>query len=356
MKTHSKIIIASLVFSLVLITSCREESDFRLDPPAGETLEIGSKAASLLKQASMKDGSFDNIIDASSCTSIQFPYTLLINDSSVVITNEEELIAIEEELENDNNDVSLVYPITVILPDFTEIEIANDDELETIVETCEDSTDDDNLSCADFQYPFSASVYNPNTEVYRTPVFRNDRQLYRFLRRIEERDFVSLVFPITIVVNNDQDNTVVINTIQELEETLEELGDNCEPDDDEDISSNLFAEVIILKPWAVQKFKIGNNNQTNNFRNFVFRFNEQGAILVEESNNSGEVINAYEGFWTVAEIDGSVRTNFEFAADSPLNEYSREWNVTNIVLDKRIMLDEAQNNAPDNQLFFKEIN
>ena len=69
-----------------------------------------------------------------------------------------------------------MFSITVILSDYTVIVISSEDELEDLIDDCSGENEpDDDIECADIQYPVTASIFNSNNEVLDVITFTNDR-------------------------------------------------------------------------------------------------------------------------------------------------------------------------------------
>jgi hypothetical protein len=126
MKKHIKFSFF-VIFTLALIlTSCRNEELELIQPENEEVLTADSKAANLIARTSMKDGSLDNIIDRASCVEVKLPVTVIANGLEITITNEDGFDTIEEifeAIEDDEDILEILFPITVILNDYTEVTI-----------------------------------------------------------------------------------------------------------------------------------------------------------------------------------------------------------------------------------------
>ncbi|MEX2350137.1 MAG: hypothetical protein WD554_04605, partial [Flavobacteriaceae bacterium] len=113
--------------------SCqKEESEFINETP-DETLTASSVLAKLLLNTSQNSGSIDDFIDGTSCSSIQFPYQVIVNGQTLTLENEEDVLA----LSNTGASVTLVFPVTVVFEDFS-TQVVNDQQaLNTLGEICD---------------------------------------------------------------------------------------------------------------------------------------------------------------------------------------------------------------------------
>jgi len=201
------------------------------------------------------DGDYDifDEWDNYMCFDIQFPISITMpNGSQISIGNEEELYeAIEEYYESSDEYDSVPdinFPINIVF--FFENENGNEDEeviginsyeeLEMYFDVCpdENGSDDENwfdIDCVDLVYPIS--IENPDGEILSV---ESEYELHEYIDQYYQNcnsndcgDF-SLVYPLTVEYYseaNDQTQILTINSEEELQELLDE---HCYNDDGED--------------------------------------------------------------------------------------------------------------------------
>ena len=176
------IYILLLFLAALIFTSCRKEETEFIQAPEEETVVSNSNVALLMQRTAANDGSIDNIVDRANCFDIAFPFTVNVNGAQITINSIEDYAIIEcvfEEVDDDNDELEIVFPITIILADFSEIEITNTTDLNSYVNTCNgENVADDDIECLDFQYPIMAFIFNSNNELLETITLQNDSQLY----------------------------------------------------------------------------------------------------------------------------------------------------------------------------------
>ncbi|MBT8323402.1 MAG: hypothetical protein KJO94_07985 [Eudoraea sp.] len=139
MKNTIKLLSLLLLGITLLNSSCRQEESEFIEAPLEESLKANSNVASLLSKTAMKDGSDDNIIDNASCLSVQLPVTIIANGIEIVVDDPEDFETIEDifdELEDDQDILEIIFPITLILSDFEEVVINNLNDLANYVASC----------------------------------------------------------------------------------------------------------------------------------------------------------------------------------------------------------------------------
>lgn len=350
MKTQRDFILLFLpLIILFMFSSCRSESDILIENTDNQTIKPTSKAANLMLKVSMNDGSIDNIIDNSTCFTVKLPVTVIANGSEEIINSVEGFQIIEDifaEFNNDTDTLEIIFPITVIFNDYTETSVGNQTELETINSNC--TTNNENIECVDFKYPFSISVFDSQSELIQTITFNNDKELFEFLKNLKEEDIASINFPIVVVFPDNTETT--ITDIDNLEQAIEDTVDNC---DDGDTTTDLFTQTIIKGNWEIQKYKDNQNNETQNYKDFIFTFSNDGSVSVENTVST-EITN---GTWSViTRADGGLDASLDFGSQSPLDKLNNNnWNVKK-VQDNRVMLDDRKDGGiSKDELFFKKI-
>ncbi|WKV10643.1 hypothetical protein [Marivirga harenae] len=311
------ILILSLIFGLY---GCQEEAQEIVTPMPTEIISLESKSGEFLFRISQQQGSGDNIIDGSSCTSIVFPFTVIINGASVEITSEDDFDLIEDiidELEDDSDNIEIQFPIEVSLPDNTVVTIATMDELEDLLDECDD---DDDIECLDIVYPITFSIYNQIREQASTTTIENDRELYQFLDQIEDSEIVSLIYPIDLVLfNNDM---ISINSNQELEAAVELYEDSCdEDDDDHDIDVTELNNILKESIWMVAKYDSAAVDKSGFFIGIDISFLDDNILLAK--TDSEEI----DGEWETSGDDGFLQLSTEFDSDGNLNLLNRDWKL-----------------------------
>ncbi len=357
MKTQIKRGALFLALSfLVFFTSCRTDTDEFINNPVGQVLKSNSKVAKLILKTTMNDGSKDNILDGSSCFSIELPVTININGLQLVIDSEKDFQIIEEifnEFENDLDELNLIFPITIIFSDFSEIVIENDEQLEELIKNCDIDNQDEDIECLDFEYPFTVAVFDPQNELIERIAFTNDKELFDFINDLDEDDIVNINFPITVVLSDGTET--IINSLNQLEDVIEAVIDHCE---ENDLTAERFIQVITMGSMEVQKYKDDENNETENYDGFVFNFYSDGTSTVtikddDEDDAQGTITTTINGTWLVTtRADGGLNATFDFGTEEPLSKLNIEWNIKKIK-DKRIMLDNrVEGGISKDELFF----
>ena len=193
------------------------------------------------------------------CFEINYPITLILPDGTqAAVNNDEELETTVESYydanPNEEDDFSVVYPVTVtLLEDNSTLTINNDDEFDALFEAC---YGDDFEECFDLQFPISLT--NPDGTTSTANNYEELDSLYEawFIANPNDTSEPQLVFPITVIYEDG--TTEVANDEDELDELYEECFDDyfdCEGMIDGS-SLTLGSADVIVERVALAKSKI----------------------------------------------------------------------------------------------------
>ena len=329
MKKFFKYSVFSTLLILALtITSCQDEFEPLPTTDEEQTIMASSSTAKLVENTVSRDGSFDNIVDGASCFDIRFPYNVRVNGVDLTIESEEGLQLIEnifDEIEDDEDLLELFFPVTVNLPNYTELTINSLDELRALAEECKEGGDDDDIECIDFKYPITLYTFDINEVRTGEVVVESDEDLRKFFSGLEEDDLISIDFPITLI-NYDGTEIVVENNAQ-MANAIELAKEACDEDDDNDYNDDDFEDdrldiCLTACPWVVKEVERDAVNLTDQYFEYVMNFKENGTVTV--ADRQGNVIN---GFWSTRHTDMGMKLLLEFDV---LVDFNLEWTVYEI--------------------------
>ena len=331
MKPFLKNLGLLMLFS-VLVLSCRTEDMEIIKAPTEDVFGINSTIANLLKRTATNDGSYDNIIDGASCFDIKLPFTVIANGIEVVIEDEDDIDIVEDifdEFSGDTDTLEIIFPITIILDDYSEVVINSQAELNAFAAQCPDeNSGDDDIECIDIQYPITASIFNQSNELLDTVVINSDEELFDFLNDIDEDTIVTFDFPITVIL---WDGTiVVINNFTELQSVIESAIDQCDEDDDNDpydddcntCTTQQLEDILTgCSDWTVDRLERNDVDLEDIYVGYLFNFKTNGTLTVDTNSNS------FNGTWeSVGEGNGiTVTINIP-----NLPDFNDAWNLHEI--------------------------
>ncbi len=300
-----------------------------------EALNAASNELKLMQRTANNDGSWDNIVDGSSCLSVRFPYTVTVNGLDLTIDSKEDLQLIEDLFDASDFDedvLNLVFPITVTLADYSEVTLNDKDELGDLVAECIEGGDDEDIECIDFVYPITLLTFNPDFVQTGSVTVTSDSELRRFFSGLETTDLVGVDYPISLELYDGTKVTITNNA--ELRDAIERAIYACDEDDDNDFGDDDFTEerldaLLVECPWLVKEVKRDNQYTTTDYEDYVLNFKEDGSVVARD--RQGNLLN---GEWSTRVSDYRVVISLEFEF---LAEFNLVWLVDDID-DDRIKL------------------
>jgi hypothetical protein len=327
MKTKMRTLLLIPFFALLFFTSCQDEVTEITEPTEAETLTASSELTAMISSTSKMDGSEDNVIDNASCLSVQLPVTVIANGIEIKITTVEGYKTIEaifKEFDDDDDKLEIVYPITIILSDYTEITINNREDFINLIKECKgENEEDDDIECIDFQYPISFSVYNKDFQFINTVTIESDKQLFKFMHRVKNNEVIAkLNYPVNMELADGTE--IVVNNNIDLRNAIAEAKNACDEDDDNDFGDNDFTKerldnLLKLCPWIVYEFKRNEDNLNDKYHEYAIVFKEDNVVKVK--TRTGDILT---GTWSTRVINDGALIKLEF---DTLVDFSLEWFV-----------------------------
>ena len=325
-----------LAFALSF-TACSIEEPFgELQQDDTQTLTAASTTSKLIERTVSNDGSWDNIIDHSSCFDIQFPYTVMANGIEVTIDSLEDLKIVEElfdALDTDDDILDIIFPITITTADYTEVTINGITDFLEIAGKCVEGGGDDDIECIDVIYPVTLFTYNPNLEQTGSVTVESDLQMRRFFAGLNEDELISIEFPVMFEMHDG--TKVTVNDNQELSDTIERAIEVCDEDDDNDHNDDDFTEerlnsLLVECPWLVKEI-LRSDLTTQGaiadiYANFLLNFKEDSTVTASDREG-----NMLEGEWSTKVSDYRVKLTLDFDF---IEAFSLEWFVYEIDKDR----------------------
>ncbi|MEM6687713.1 MAG: hypothetical protein AAF617_18195, partial [Bacteroidota bacterium] len=291
--------VVKMVFSLCAIIlcvyACQEETVQTSEPDAQTTLIANSNLPRLMERVSLLDGSLDNFIDNANCFLVDLPATVAVNGVTFTIESTNDYEAILQAInQSDDPTIAINYPITIILSNYTEIVIENEQELVSRISNCTGPNQPDiDIECIDFQYPFSIAVFDSNFDVIETQNITDDETLFYFLQTLSSGVVASINYPINL---QHADGTVTtVNTNTALETAIAAAENTCDEDDDNSFNDANCTEAQVTASllncfWRMTNFT--GNTQLQ----YEFYFSDDGAFTFSTDPSSS---SAFTGNWEV---------------------------------------------------------
>ncbi|BAO74715.1 hypothetical protein [Winogradskyella sp. PG-2] len=304
MKTKNNYLLVFFLFALLSFTACQDEATEINNPDLQETIDPNSTLGMLISNTTANYGAADNILDGSSCFSVELPVTIVISDITIVIETEDDLEQLEDlfnDLNDDDDFLDFVFPITLIFSDYTELVIENEDQLASYINTCEE--EDDFIECVDFVYPIYFSVFNSEFNLIDTIIIENDEALYEFFEDLEEDEnvlIVSLNYPVILEFADGE--TLEVDSNEALAEAIASAEDDCDDDEEEGCEEEEITLNLVECPWEV--FLYINDNLDDLDGPYIFTFSDDGILVIDGITDQPNTTT-----WELSETDNGLELN-----------------------------------------------
>jgi hypothetical protein len=324
MNPALKLLALVSMIPIFLWSGCQQEVTEIINNPNDQVITPDAEVADLVKRVAMKDGSADNIIDHSSCISLVFPVTVIVNDIHLIIEKEEDLYTVEhiiDKYDDDEDNIEIIFPVTVNLADYTELVINNEDEFEDLIDDCPESEPDLDIECIDFVYPLTISVFDTENQLSEIVTVENDKDLYDFFEDLEDDELASFNFPIFLVdFNGDHD---VVRDIGALEELFAAAEGVCDEDDDndhndDDVSTDYFKSILTYGDWIIYHYSY---DPRYFYYGYKFNFLENGVVEISYKDQVSE------GTWYVNGDAGWIELELDIDEELEFDELDDDWHI-----------------------------
>ena len=309
------------LMAMLTITSCQKEEDVVIDPTdnSGSFNGTSNFAANLLS-AAQNNGSLDNIIDGTSCFSIDFPVEVVANGQQLTLNSIDDLQLVEDIFNlfvGDTDVLNLVFPLTLISEDFSE-QVVNDlASFDALLADCTNNISDD-YSCLDFQFPITGTLYNSANEQTGTLSINNSSEWFNFLSGLSSDVYVAINYPITVLISG---SATTVNSNTELTDIFNQT--DCSNSGGN--TTTVIEDELTDGVWYVTYF-FDDYDETSDFAGYSFTFNADGTALADNGTQTS-------GSWSTYTDSGVEKLDLNFGTMEPLEELMDDWEILSVSSD-----------------------
>lgn len=322
-----KLLTAILLISILSFTSCQDEIDTE-NGNRENTNSATSPTANNLERSAQYDGSFDDFLDGTSCSSVLLPVTAIVNDTQIAIVSESDynlLLNIIGALNDDDDSVEFQFPITVRLSNYTEIVVQNEDEYEDIIEACEEAKDEDEdaINCLDINFPITILTFDLNLQQTGSVIIESEQQLYTYFDEFDDDALFSINYPITATLNND--TTVEITSDMDLQSRISECVDIEDAEDEAEDDAEDLEDILVDAEFRIESFINAGVNIASNYADYTIDFANDFTCTAE--NEVDDTIEDVEGTYQITS-DVDIFLNLTFSGNATFELLNNTWEVT----------------------------
>jgi hypothetical protein len=214
--------ISYLILTLIFIISCQIEEDIT-EGKNPNTNTNNSETTNYYERIGMYDGSFDDVMDNNSCSSVILPVSLFANNVLLTINNTTEYKLIEDIFNQstlDQDSIVFNFPITTINYDYSKTVITNQQQLEDLQNLCNNNINNNliPITCIDIQFPIKISLFDAKLEQSSIVDINTDQELFIFMTNLSINEVYSIQYPINIFTN--ENITISVSTDSQLKSII----------------------------------------------------------------------------------------------------------------------------------------
>jgi hypothetical protein len=306
-------------------------------PEPDKIIEPGSTTAVLIERTVLHDGSYDNILDHASCVSLKLPVTIRIKNQSIQLDIKEDIQALASHPDKDK--IRLIFPLTVILSDYSEVTIKDKKKLDEQIKKC---LDDNDVECTDFEFPLLVYSYNLDRQLQATHTIENDRALFALMKSFKADDIMSFKFPFRMKPKGS--SAIEVGNNIQLDDHILSFDNGCDEGDEVDepvhIHIDEFERTLTKQKWTITYFydEDDDEEKTSDFAGYEFDFKPNKTI---QAKKAGSVF----GWWDIDEKDDGrdddhhkqYELEMVWGSIFYFNQLEEEWNIISFT-DNKITL------------------
>lgn len=313
-----------VLMSILGFTSCQSEVD-DVQGQNPNTNAANSTTANNLKRTSMYDGSFDDFLDGASCSSIVLPATATVNGIKVTLISQldyTQVISILGQFNNDQDSVTLQFPLKVKMSNYTEVTVNNQTEYNAILNACSsaESSGQSAISSVNITFPITILTYNVSLEQTGSVVITSEQQLYTYMSNVSSTELFSVKYPMNVTlidsaktsVSSDAEFQAAINASLKTEATMAEAVQN----------SKKLETILVNGAFKVQSFITAGVDSASNYKDFTIDFANDKSIKVVNTLST----TATGTYAVSSELD--VLLKLTFSGNASFSLLNNTWKVT----------------------------
>ena len=326
-----------------LFISCQKEA-VEESSVSTETISKTTPLTSLIKRVAMVDTNKDNIVDKSSFTKINYPYSVLVNDVSISLNSDADLQLVRANLNQHNNDDDIIlihYPITVTLYDYTVQQIQNTAAFNNLIQQCVNSGELTKVYGVNIQYPIIINKYNAVKQKLSSNQINANLDLFNYVKNLNsDADLISIAYPVQIVTQNNIIKNITSNN--DFEDKIEYAIDN---DNSNPQPVLTFQQIITSGIWRITYLSGEDDNNLEDFR-FVFNLNN---VVVGTKNS-----NPFNGVWAYTTQNNFKNLSLNFN-NQPLNKVNKNWTIFEYTSNQIRLKNVAGGGNPNEYLYLQKL-
>ncbi|WP_223255369.1 hypothetical protein [Flavobacterium sp. LM4] len=252
----------------------------------------------------------DNVIDGSNYCTIKLPYTVTVNNASIAINTTADYQKVVDNINastTDDDIVKIDFPVTMIYYNYIEKLIPNEADFDSLIDYWNLYPDLlSKINGLNINYPITINIYNSYNQSASSVSITSDQAFFNFIKNLNDSQYISLSYPISITEYNNQIKSIKNNL--EFENAIKYAIDNCA---ENNIVSLDFTETITNGSWKIAYF-FKDSDKTSSYTGYEFVFKNDKTVVATKDGISAT------GQWDFNIVNGAKEFKIYFSYSSLL--------------------------------------
>lgn len=272
----------SIIVFLFLL-SCQSEMEEQ-EYNTQETVTNVSSLTSYLQRVAMVNTVQDNVIDGSTYCTIKLPYTVVVNNEKIAVNTTADYQKVLDNINANTYDddvVKIDFPVTMVYYNYYEKLIPDEADFNSLIDYWNLYPDLlSKINGLNINYPITINVYNSANQIASSVSIISDQAFFNFIKNLNDSQYISLNYPISITNYNNQ--TVSITNNLDFENAIKYAIDNCP---ENNIVSLDFVEAITNGSWTIPYF-FDDSEKTSSYSGYSFVFKSDKSVVAVKGSIS----------------------------------------------------------------------
>ncbi len=301
----------------LLLLSCQSEIEEQ-DNNTQETVTNVSPLTTYLQRVAMVKTVQDNIIDKSSYCTIKLPYNVTVNNVNIAVNTVADYQKVADNINaytNDNDIVKIDFPVTMVYYNYFEKLIPNETDFNSLIDYWNLYPDLlSKINGLNINYPITINVYNSTNQIASSVSIISDQAFFYFIKNLNDSQYISLKYPISIKDYNYQTKSITNNS--DFENAIKYAIDSCP---ENNIVSLDFEQVLTKGSWVIPYFFV-TSDKTSLYSGYSFVFKNDKSVAATK----GGITKT--GQWESEILNGVRKLKINFSTEL-LSKLNTNWEL-----------------------------
>lgn len=305
------------IIVLLFLLSCQSEIEEQVYNPQ-ETVTNVSPLTTYLQRVAMVKTVQDNVIDKSSYCTIKLPYTVTVNNVKIAVNTTSDYQKVIDNINANTYDDDIVkidFPVTMVYYNYFEKYIPDEADFNSLIDYWNMYPDLlAKINGLNINYPITINIYNSANQIASSVSIISDQAFFNFIKNLNDSQYISLKYPISVVDYNNQ--TKSINNNLDFENAIQYAIDYCP---ENNIAALDFIVTITNGSWNIPYF-FNETEKTSSYSGYSFVFKSDYSVVATKGGISET------GEWETKVNNGVRELKIDFSSES-LGKLNNNWNL-----------------------------